>query len=66
MLQQKSITLLNKDIDQQRLLRISLEFKIEDLWIGAFWRRSLHGLDVWICLIPCLPIHIFIEYDEGG
>ena len=48
---------------------ISLEFKLEDLWIGVFWKSinadygSILGivtedLHIWICIIPCLPIHI--------
>lgn len=50
-------------------MKIRLEFKIEDMWVGLFWRRKRwHGdpqsggpciqTDVWICLVPCLPIHI--------
>jgi len=53
--------------------RIALEFKIQDLWIGVFWDKSAEvvpqgkptfalpvcdRLDIWICLIPCLPIHL--------
>jgi len=46
---------------------ISLEFKIEDCWVGAFWKtnniQTVEGdvkfsTDIWICLLPCLPIHI--------
>lgn len=51
---------------------VLLEFKPADLWIGAFWKRAtLHTLtmsdggdmatptfDVWICLLPMVPIHI--------
>jgi hypothetical protein len=45
------------------------ELKLPDLWIGAFWRRSSeltewdphfctrHIFDLWICAIPCLPLH---------
>lgn len=36
---------------------LSIEFKIEDLWVGAFWKRKGNSLDVWVCLLPCLPIH---------
>jgi len=50
---------------------LRLEFKPEDCWIGVFWKRSggvqypNHGaidgfynqLDVWVCLLPMLPIH---------
>lgn len=37
---------------------VALEFKIEDLWIGAFWKRIGNCVDLYICLLPCLPIHI--------
>jgi len=47
---------------------IRLEFKLADLWIGAFWtidrfegdesEPSAATLHMWICLIPMLPIHI--------
>lgn len=47
---------------------IAIEFKLADMWIGAFWdvRQCWYGsiagiitedLHVWICLIPCMPIH---------
>lgn len=41
-----------------RKWRVRLEWKIQDLWIGAFWRRTPERFDLWICLVPCLPIHI--------
>ncbi len=48
---------------------LAVEFKIEDCWIGIFWRFKEVGygsilgsvtedLNIWICLIPCFPIHI--------
>lgn len=43
-------------------MRIRLEWKINDFWIGCFWRRFDSGAwDVWLCLVPCLPIHISHE-----
>lgn len=88
-------------------MKIVLEFKKEDVWIGVFWKKTLpetshliatikvnpdltdeefanlqknpmpivykggqvtnvevvkgkFQLDIWICLIPCFPIHITI------
>ena len=50
-----------------RLTDITLEFKLEDLWVGAFWKRQnvqitdhtiCHNTDIWICIIPCFPLHI--------
>lgn len=48
-------------------MRISLKFELRDLWIGVYWsvahKHELPGgidrrIDVYICLLPCLPIHI--------
>lgn len=55
-----------------KLKTIRLEFKPQDLWVGFFWRhRTYHDcqgyhvpddLDLWICVVPMLPLHIrFIE-----
>lgn len=44
-------------------LQIKLEFKPRDLWIGVYWEREerlfiWNLYNVWICLIPTLPIHV--------
>lgn len=44
-----------------RLRRVRVERKWEDAWMGAFWRRGPRTLDVWVCLIPCFPIHLTWE-----
>lgn len=40
---------------------LRLEWKPQDLWVGVYWKRSrtafLAFLDVWVCLVPCVPIH---------
>jgi hypothetical protein len=38
-----------------------LEFKLQDMWIGMFWRRGGSTFDLWICLLPCFPIHLEIQ-----
>jgi hypothetical protein len=35
-----------------------LEFKPQDMWVGVFWKKNGPLLDVWICLLPMVPIHI--------
>lgn len=46
------------------------EWKLPDLWIGAFWKTTYANLnsgliatqtDVWICVLPCVPLHITIH-----
>lgn len=45
-----------------RIGGMRFEFKLEDFWIGAFWRREddrkCPFIDLWICLVPCVPLHI--------
>lgn len=52
---------------------VRVEWKLEDLWIGAFWRktpcldadgnRKILATEIWICLIPCVPIHLTYWHD---
>jgi len=43
----------------------SIEFKLADMWIGGFWAKDDIGrTDIWVCLLPCLPIH-FKNYIRG-
>ena len=45
------------------------ERKLQDAWVGAFWKRThvdpdIWVLDLWICLLPCLPLHLtFTGYE---
>lgn len=36
---------------------ISLEFKLQDMWIGVYWENNYEDIDIWLCLIPCFNIH---------
>gem|GEM_PF-6998890 len=40
-----------------RIHSIKIEWKQQDMWIGVFWKDTFIR-DIWICLLPCLPIHI--------
>ncbi len=56
---------------------IKFEFKPQDLWIGCYWvkhpeyKKIWYGtlrvkIDLWICLIPMLPIHLMLGKRTGG
>lgn len=34
------------------------EWKPADLWIGAYWKRIGNCVDLWLCLLPCIPLHL--------
>lgn len=56
-------------------MKIKLEPKWQDLWIGAFLEKKFKKIiptydfmpaiektyHIWICVVPCLPIHIWWE-----
>lgn len=63
-------------------MKFRLEFKPEDCWIGVFWKvggpvrsyvsgtteyRVHRRIDLWVCLLPMLPIHLwwFSPTTEG-
>lgn len=46
---------------------VALEWKAADLWVGAFWDRRGPLLNLWVCLLPCLPIHVqLLRRRTGG
>ncbi len=38
-------------------MNIKLEFKLQDLWIGGYYQYVNEDTHLYICLVPCLPIH---------
>jgi hypothetical protein len=49
-------------------MSIRLEWVPRDLWVGCFWKTTDYSwetqIDLWICLLPCLPIHITWARDR--
>ena len=45
-------------------MKVQLECKIQDCWIGVYWRREEEQLHIWICLLPCFPLHIQVHPKE--
>jgi len=45
-----------------RHLKVRIEFEPRDLWVGAYWKHKrlgmLRKLDIYICVLPVLPIHL--------
>lgn len=52
------------------------EFKPCDLWIGCYWKVTEYepvqgyeiasDLDIWICIIPMIPLHLHFKESHDG
>lgn len=47
-----------------RLLRAEVKLKPQDLWIGVYWEAQPGRLNVWVCLLPIVPLHL--EFTRGS
>lgn len=52
-------------------LTARFEVKFADMWIGAFWKKGeydylpqLQEYDLWVCVVPCLPLHVRWTHRE--
>lgn len=36
---------------------LQIIFEPRDAWIGVYWNRIGNAMDVYICLLPFLPLH---------
>ena len=43
---------------------VSLSFEPRDIWIGVFWDRRDGLTQVFVCLLPCVPVRI--AWVAGG
>lgn len=42
---------------------VGVEVKRQDCWLGVFWKKTTdtdadNMTEWWVCLVPCVPIHI--------
>lgn len=33
-----------------------------DLWIGLYWKRYPKAIDLYICILPALPLNVYIRW----
>ena len=51
-----------------RNIELRIKFEPRDLWVGAYWNyaesieSAYKRLDLFICLLPTLPIHLRFEW----
>lgn len=46
-------------IDAENVI-VQLQWEFRDCWVGVFWRKTDLAVHLYICLIPCVPLHVTI------
>lgn len=44
-----------------RKLIMHLMFEPRDIWIGLYWDLKGRDLHLYLCLIPCFPLHLIVR-----
>ena len=62
---------MNKNPPRLRLidrpgLIAQLQFEVRDAFVGLFWRKTEIALHLYICVVPCIPLHITILLPQPG
>lgn len=52
---------LSPQIRLGRRWRVHVEFKLADMWVGAYWAGHGGWIDLWVCILPCFPLHFWTE-----
>lgn len=37
---------------------ISIKINWHDIWIGLYWNETDNALHIYVCIIPCIPVHV--------
>ena len=44
------------------LIRAHFLFEPQDLWVGLYWKRYPKALDLYFCLLPMLPLNVYVQW----
>ena len=53
--------------DDRAKLSVSICWKPQDFWIGAYWERDIDiSYKLYICLLPMIPLRFHWKRSHGG
>jgi hypothetical protein len=36
-----------------------IQWEPRDIWVGLYWTRAALSTHLYLCLIPCFPLHVW-------
>lgn len=46
------------------LWQIEALFEPRDIWVGVYWKRYPKALEFYLCVLPLLPIRIYVQATQ--
>lgn len=43
--------------------QVSILFEPTDLWIGVYWKRFPQAIELYICIVPMIPIYVYVHWE---
>lgn len=37
-------------------------FEPRDIWVGLYWKRYPRAIDLYVCVVPCLPLNLYFQW----
>jgi len=52
--------LFNNYLKNPKFIELKCFFEPRDIWVGLYWKKHKRAIEFYLCLLPCLPIHLYI------
>ena len=43
-------------------VRAEIIIEPRDMWIGLYWKRYPRAIEAYVCIIPCIPLHLYWQW----
>lgn len=38
-------------------------FEPRDMWVGVYWKPWRKAVEVYVCLLPMLPLRVYVQWE---
>ncbi len=43
-------------------IRVIWKLEPRDMWIGLYWKRYPKAIDLYLCVLPMLPLNVYLQW----